>query len=110
MKQLLILMVRAYQAALAPLLGGGCRFHPSCSHYAVEAIERHGAARGAWLAMKRLLRCRPFVADGYDPVPENLPRAVATISAAEDTSPWHAQQAALGKAAESRRTPWERAQ
>jgi len=62
-------MVRAYQATLAPLLGGACKFHPSCSHYAVEALERHGAARGSWLALRRLLRCRPFAAGGYDPVP-----------------------------------------
>jgi hypothetical protein len=69
-KPLLIFMVRAYQATLGPLLGGACRFHPSCSAYAVEAIERHGAARGAWLAAKRLAKCRPFGAGGYDPVPE----------------------------------------
>ena len=71
MKQVLILMVRAYQATLGPLLGGACRFHPSCSAYAVEAIERHGAALGAWLAAKRLAKCHPFSArGGYDPVPE----------------------------------------
>ncbi len=69
-KQLLILMVRAYQAALGPLLGGACKFHPSCSQYAVEALERHGAGRGAQLAARRLWRCRPLVAGGYDPVPE----------------------------------------
>lgn len=64
--------MRVYQAALSPLLGGACRFHPSCSQYAIEAIERHGAARGAWLALKRVLRCRPFAAGGYDPVPDEL--------------------------------------
>lgn len=72
MKQLLILMVRAYQATLGPLLGGACRFHPSCSAYAAEAIERHGAARGAWLAARRLAKCHPFGASGYDPVPEEI--------------------------------------
>jgi putative membrane protein insertion efficiency factor len=56
--------------ALAPLLGGACKFHPSCSHYAGEAVERHGARRGVWLALKRLARCRPFSAGGYDPVPQ----------------------------------------
>ena len=72
MEQLLILMVRAYQATLGPLLGGACRFHPSCSAYAVEAIERHGAARGGWLAAKRLAGCHPLGAGGYDPVPEDV--------------------------------------
>ena len=73
MKTVLILVVRAYRAVLGPLLGGACRFHPSCSHYAIEAIERHGAGRGAWLAAKRLLRCRPFAMGGYDPVPDEIP-------------------------------------
>ncbi len=66
----LIAAVRAYQALLSPFLGGACKFHPSCSHYAVEAIERHGARRGARLAAGRLLRCRPFSNGGFDPVPE----------------------------------------
>ena len=61
--------VRAYQATLGPLLGGACRFHPSCSHYALEAIDRHGARRGAWLTLLRLLRCQPFSSGGFDPVP-----------------------------------------
>lgn len=80
MKTVLILAVRAYQALLGPLLGGACRFHPSCSHYAIEAIERHGAGHGAWLAAKRLLRCRPFVAGGYDPVPDRDAGAAADLS------------------------------
>ncbi len=64
-------MMRAYQATLGPLLGGACRFHPSCSAYAVEAIERHGSARGVLLAVKRLAKCHPFSGHGgYDPVPE----------------------------------------
>jgi putative membrane protein insertion efficiency factor len=71
-KPLLIFMVRAYQATLGPLLGGACRFHPSCSAYAVEAVERHGAARGGWLAAWRLAKCHPFGASGYDPVPEEM--------------------------------------
>jgi len=69
-KQLLIFMVRAYQATLGPLLGGACRFHPSCSQYAIEAIERHGVRHGGRLAAKRLAKCHPFGAGGYDPVPE----------------------------------------
>ena len=70
MKQLLILFVRAYQVVLSPLLPAACRYHPTCSHYAVEALEKHGALRGGWLAVKRIARCHPFRAGGVDPVPE----------------------------------------
>ena len=70
MKQFLILFVRAYQVALSPLLPAACRYHPTCSHYAVEALEKHGALRGGWLAVKRIARCHPFRAGGFDPVPE----------------------------------------
>lgn len=63
-------LIRFYQAFVSPLMPLGCRFHPSCSHYAYQAIERHGARRGVWLAARRLLRCRPFGPYGYDPVPE----------------------------------------
>jgi putative membrane protein insertion efficiency factor len=66
----LLLLVRLYQAFLSPFLGGACKFYPSCSRYAQEAIEMHGARRGAWLAVKRLGRCRPFTKGGFDPVPE----------------------------------------
>jgi putative membrane protein insertion efficiency factor len=68
-----LFVVRAYQVVLSPFLGGNCRFHPSCSNYAIEAIERWGARRGVWLGLKRVLRCRPFGGRGYDPVPENWP-------------------------------------
>ena len=69
---LLLLGVRFYQAILAPLMFSVCKFYPSCSHYAAEAIERHGARRGLRLAAERLWRCRPFTPGGYDPVPEVL--------------------------------------
>jgi len=59
-----------YQATLSPLNPWACKFHPSCSHYALEALERHGLARGGWRALRRLLRCRPGVFGGYDPVEE----------------------------------------
>jgi len=57
---------------LAPFTGGACKFYPSCSNYAYEAVSRHGARRGGVLAIKRLLRCRPFTQGGFDPVPEEL--------------------------------------
>jgi uncharacterized protein len=66
---LLLMCVEAYRVTLSPLLGGFCRFLPSCSLYAEEAIVRHGASRGAVLAARRLLRCHPFHPGGYDPVP-----------------------------------------
>ena len=66
----LIFLIHLYRAVLSPLLGGNCKFYPSCSHYAEQAIAIHGARRGAWLALKRLLRCRPFVRGGFDPVPD----------------------------------------
>ena len=67
--RLLLMLVEAYRVALSPLLGGFCRFLPSCSIYAQEAIVRHGAGRGSLLAARRLLRCHPFHPGGYDPVP-----------------------------------------
>ena len=67
--RLLIALVTAYRYALSPMLGRHCRFHPSCSAYAVEALERRGALRGAWLAVKRIARCHPWHPGGYDPVP-----------------------------------------
>lgn len=69
MKHVLIFFVRAYQVGLSPLLPATCRYYPSCSAYAVEALDKHGALRGGWLAVKRIMRCHPFRAGGYDPVP-----------------------------------------
>jgi uncharacterized protein len=68
-QRLLALLIRGYQRLLSPLLPPSCRFHPSCSHYALEAIQRHGALKGSWLAVRRLARCHPFNAGGFDPVP-----------------------------------------
>jgi len=69
MTRILILLVAAYRYALSPMLGRSCRFHPSCSEYAQEALERHGAVRGVWLALRRIGRCHPWHHGGYDPVP-----------------------------------------
>jgi uncharacterized protein len=70
---LLLFLVRVYKIFLSPFFGGACKFYPSCSNYAYEAIARHGARRGIVLAVKRLLRCRPFTKGGFDPVPEGEP-------------------------------------
>ena len=69
MRQLIRVLIRAYQLAISPLLGARCRFYPSCSQYALEAVERQGSRRGGWLAIRRLARCHPFHPGGYDPVP-----------------------------------------
>ncbi|MBD8533292.1 MULTISPECIES: membrane protein insertion efficiency factor YidD [unclassified Massilia] len=71
MKTLLIWIVRAYRLVLSPMLGQNCRFYPSCSSYAIEALQTHGALRGSWLAARRLGRCHPWNAGGVDPVPPN---------------------------------------
>ncbi|MEZ5454389.1 MAG: membrane protein insertion efficiency factor YidD [Thiothrix sp.] len=72
MKRILMLVIRGYQLVLSPLLGSNCRFYPTCSHYAHEAIEKHGAMRGSWLAIRRIGRCNPWHEGGIDPVPEPL--------------------------------------
>ncbi|HZR68728.1 MAG TPA: membrane protein insertion efficiency factor YidD [Burkholderiales bacterium] len=71
MKTVLSALLRVYRYAVSPMLGLQCRFHPSCSAYALEAIERWGAFRGSWLAARRLARCHPWHPGGYDPVPRS---------------------------------------
>ncbi len=68
-RRLLAGLIRGYQLVISPALPPSCRFHPSCSQYALEAVSRHGALRGTWLAARRLVRCHPFHPGGYDPVP-----------------------------------------
>ncbi|MDE0537114.1 MAG: membrane protein insertion efficiency factor YidD [Rhodospirillales bacterium] len=68
------LLIRGYQLFVSPILGANCRYAPSCSQYAVEAIESHGAVRGSWLAVKRIGRCHPWGGSGYDPVPSGQRR------------------------------------
>ncbi len=65
----LIALVKFYQLAISPWLGGNCRFQPTCSAYAIEALETHGPLKGSWLAMRRIGRCHPWGGSGYDPVP-----------------------------------------
>jgi putative membrane protein insertion efficiency factor len=72
-RRVLILLVRAYRLLLSPRLGSSCRFEPTCSAYALEALQRHGALSGSYLAAARLLRCHPWCAGGCDPVPGRAP-------------------------------------
>ena len=73
MQRLILLILRAYRYLISPLLGNNCRFHPSCSHYAEEAVRRHGVVKGCYLAVIRLGKCHPWHEGGIDPVPEPLP-------------------------------------
>jgi len=78
MKPLLLLLLRGYQVALSPFLGQNCRFYPSCSEYAVEAIKEHGSLKGSLLSMTRLCKCHPWHSGGLDPVPKKTSEASAT--------------------------------
>lgn len=69
MKYLLIGIVRLYQLMVSPYLPSSCRYHPTCSRYAIEALRMHGALKGGWLSLKRIARCHPWGESGYDPVP-----------------------------------------
>lgn len=69
LKKALLQLIRFYQKYISPLSAPSCRFHPTCSHYGLEAIETHGAVKGSWLAVSRILKCHPFHKGGFDPVP-----------------------------------------
>lgn len=69
LKKVLLSLIRFYQKFISPMTPPSCRFYPTCSHYGVEAIEVHGALKGSWLAVKRILKCHPFHEGGFDPVP-----------------------------------------
>ena len=83
MTRVLLALLAGYRRLVSPMLMPRCRFEPSCSAYAVEALERYGAGRGSWLALRRVARCHPFHAGGYDPVPSSArpgaPRAEASL-------------------------------
>ncbi|HTU33826.1 MAG TPA: membrane protein insertion efficiency factor YidD [Candidatus Acidoferrum sp.] len=72
---ILLGFLRLYIVCLSPVFGGACKFYPSCSNYAVEAVTKHGARQGFVLAAKRLMRCRPFTKGGFDPVPDDVPHS-----------------------------------
>ena len=76
-QRLLVGLISVYRAAISPLLGSNCRFHPTCSAYAAQAIEELGVPRGSWLAARRLLRCHPYNPGGYDPVRAAIDQAAA---------------------------------
>ena len=69
MKMILKTAIRGYMLLLSPILGGACRFHPTCSRYALECVTKYGSAKGMWMALCRIVRCNPFSRGGYDPVP-----------------------------------------
>lgn len=69
MRRIFIILIRGYQLLISPVLPPSCRFEPTCSNYAIEAVQRHGIFKGGWLALRRVGRCHPFSAGGYDPVP-----------------------------------------
>ena len=93
MRRVLIGIIRAYQLVLSPLMGRQCRFEPTCSCYAIEAIKRHGSVRGGWMGVKRICRCHPFSPGGYDPVPElgapEIPTPIPTPPKTESSSVKH---------------------
>ncbi|MCH2195959.1 membrane protein insertion efficiency factor YidD [Kordia sp.] len=69
-----LLVIRFYQAAISPYTPAACRYNPTCSHYAADALKKHGLFRGGWLAIKRISRCHPLGGSGYDPVPDEFPK------------------------------------
>jgi hypothetical protein len=93
----LLLMLRAYQTFLSPLNFSGCKFYPSCSRYAYEAVERFGARHGAWLAFRRLLRCRPFSHGGFDPVPDAAPHSHAASARVPHSQPQNDESGTHGQ-------------
>ena len=77
MRQILITLIKLYRYAISPYLAPSCRYTPTCSSYAIEAVERFGIFRGSWLAIRRISRCHPWHGSGYDPVPDNHEHTVS---------------------------------
>lgn len=86
MKYVLIGLLRAYRFAISPLYGQVCRYHPSCSAYALEAVTVHGSIKGSWLAMRRIARCNPWARGGYDPVPPHKSHHTGAAAPTHKTS------------------------
>ena len=80
MRRILIGLVKGYRLLLSPWLGASCRFEPTCSQYSLQALEKHGAAAGSYLTVRRLARCHPWCEGGHDPVPQQLPRGMRLFS------------------------------
>ncbi len=74
-----VILIKIYQLGISPLIGPRCRFTPSCSHYAIEALKEYGLVKGAWLSGKRLLKCHPLNEGGYDPVPKKKPTEISKL-------------------------------
>ena len=92
MRALLIGLVKGYRLLLSPWLGSACRFEPTCSLYAIGALERHGTAAGSYLTLRRLARCQPWCAGGCDPVPEQPPRLFTGLIASRRSGPTEPRQ------------------
>jgi putative membrane protein insertion efficiency factor len=86
-QRLLMGLVRGYQLLLSPWINAGCRYSPTCSAYAMQALEKHGACAGTYMAASRILRCNPFCLGGHDPVPDNPPRLFTRLGCAQARQP-----------------------
>ena len=86
MQKLLIAIIKVYKVAISPFIGRHCRFQPTCSSYAIEAIDKHGLLRGGWLAVKQIGRCHPWNVGGYDPLPSHPDDPVCSENATQSVN------------------------